>query len=256
MTKKAMTETPKRKRAGTTKTTQRPHPLDEDLYPPFEGFPEEGIKLLQRLKRNNTRIWFQAHKSAYEEYVRFPMQCLIAGLRRELGEEIPEIDFNPKGSIFRIYRDTRFSRDKTPYKTNIAASFRLRGGGGPIENPGLYVGIEPGEVFIGGGLYMPSGDQLKKIRKAIVDDAEAFLAIVRSRQFRGALGGIQGDVLQRAPLGYDPDHPLIEHLKHKQFYVGVESGHEPALKPAFQGTVVRVFRQCMPFIRWLSAAVR
>jgi len=239
----------------TTKQKQRTHPLDEDLFPPFEGFPEEGIKLMQRLKRNNTRIWFQAHKAEHEEYVRFPMQCLIAGLRRDLGEEIPEIDFNPRGSIFRIYRDTRFSKDKTPYKTNIAASFRPRGTQGPIENPGLYVGIEPGEIFIGGGLYMPSGDQVKKIRKRIVDDPETFLAIVKSRQFRSAFGGIQGETLQRAPLGYAPDHPLIEHLKHKQFYIGVESGHEPALKPAFQNTVARVFRQCMPFIRWLTAAV-
>ena len=236
------------------KQTQRTHPLDEDLFPPFEGFPEAGIRLLQRLKRNNTREWFQAHKGEYEESVRFPMQCLIAGLRRDLGEEIPEIDFNPKGSIFRIYRDTRFSKDKTPYKTNIAASFRLRVPGGPIEHPGLYVGVEPGEIFIGGGLYLPSGDQLKRIRKAIVDNPEPFLAIVRSRQFRTAFGGIQGEKLSRAPLGYAPEHPLIEHLKHKQFYVGVESGHEPALKPAFQGTVARVFRQCMPFIRWLTAA--
>jgi len=254
MSTKSTTAKPAASKAAATKGTHRSHPLDEELFPPFEGFPQEGIKLLQRLKRNNTRDWFQAHKAEHEEYVRFPMQCLIAGLRRDLGEEIPEIDFNPKGSIFRIYRDTRFSKDKTPYKTNIAASFRLRGTQGPIENPGLYVGIEPGEIFIGGGLYLPSGDQLKKIRKRIVNDADQFLAIVTSRQFRSSLGGIQGDTLQRAPLGYAPDHPLIEHLKHKQFYVGVESGHEPALKPDFQKTVARVFRQCMPFIRWLTAA--
>jgi putative ABC transport system substrate-binding protein len=98
------------------------------------------------------------------------------------------------------------------------------------------VGIEPGEIFIGGGLYLPTGDQLKKIRKAIVDDPEPFLSIVNSRQFRKAFGGIEGEKLQRAPLGYAPDHPLIEHLKHKQFYVGVESGPEPALKAASDAT--------------------
>ena len=238
----------------TQRTQGRPHPLDEDVFPPFEGFPEEGIRFLQRLKRNNSRTWFQAHKPEYEERVRFPMQCLIAGLRRELGEEIPEIDFNPRGSIFRIYRDTRFSKDKTPYKTNIAASFRLRGTQGPIENPGLYVGIEPGEIFIGGGLYLPSGDQLKKIRKSIVDDPDEFLSIVKSRPFRATLGGILGDTLQRAPLGYAPDHPMIEYLKLKQFYVGVESGHEPALKASFLTTVARVFRSCLPFVRWLKEA--
>jgi uncharacterized protein (TIGR02453 family) len=239
----------------SARRTERTHPLDDDQFPPFEGFPEEGIRFLQRLKRNNTRAWFQAHQREYEECVRFPMQCLIQGLRRDLGAEIPEIEFSPKTSIFRIYRDTRFSKDKTPYKTNIAASFRLRGTRGPTENPGLYVGIEPGEIFIGGGLYMPSGDQLKKIRKAIVDDPGEFLAIVTGRPFRSTFGGILGETLARAPLGYPPDHPLIEHLRHKQFYVGIESGHEPALRPAFQGTVARAFRRSMPFIRWLAAAV-
>jgi uncharacterized protein (TIGR02453 family) len=233
----------------------RPHPLDENQYPPFEGFPEEGIRLLQRLKRNNTRSWFQAHKAEYEGTVRFPMQCLIAGLRRDLGADIPEIDFNPRGSIFRIYRDTRFSKDKTPYKTNIAASFRLRGTQGPIENPGLYVGIEPGEIFMGGGLYMPSGDQLKKIRKRIVDDPDSYLAIIGDRRFRAAFDGVLGETLRRAPQGYPPNHPMIEHLKHKQFYIGVESGHEPALRPGFQRTVAQRFRQCMPFIRWLHSTV-
>lgn len=233
----------------------RPHPLDEDQYPPFEGFPAEGIQLLRRLKRNNTRAWFQEHKSEYEESVRFPMQCLIAGLRRELSGEIPEIEFSPKGSIFRIYRDTRFSKDKTPYKTNIAASFRLRGTQGPIENPGLYVGIEPGEIFIGGGLYMPSGDQVKRIRKRIAAEPKEYLAIVGGRRFRATFGGVLGDTLQRAPLGYPPDHPMIEHLRHKQYFIGVESGHEPALKAAFQGKVAQTFRECMPFIRWLAATV-
>ena len=226
-------------------------PIDEDLFPPFEGFPREGIRFLERLKRNNNRPWFQKRKADYEEYVRFPMQCLIASLAQRMADSAPEIEFNPKKSIFRIYRDVRFSNNKAPYKTNIAASFQLRGVRAPTEAPGLYVGIEPGEIYVGGGLYMPSGDQLKAIRKSMVDRPDEFLALVENRRFKRRLGGIQGDRLQKAPLGYPKDHPMIKHLRHKQFYVGIERGHAPCLKPSFLDLVAGVFEDTMPLVRWL-----
>ena len=127
------------------------HPLDDlELYPPFEGFPPEGIAFLRRLKKNNTRPWFQRHRDEYEELVRFPMQCLVASLARQMADQAPEFAFDPRTSIFRIYRDVRFSKNKAPYKTNIAASFDYRGKGSPTETPGLYVGIEPGETTADG----------------------------------------------------------------------------------------------------------
>lgn len=225
--------------------------LEEDFFPPFEGFPKQGIEFLKRLKRNNNRPWFQRHKHEYEEHVRFPMQCLIATLAQKMIDSVPEIEFNPRKSIYRIYRDVRFSKNKAPYKTNIAASFEPRGRKQPTETPGLYLGIEPGEIFIGGGLYMPTGEQLKAIRHAIAHQPEEFLAVVTSKRFKKEFGEIEGEKLQKAPLGYPKDHPMIEHLRYKQFYVGKILDHSPCLKPDFVDTVAAVFADTMPLVRWL-----
>ena len=232
-----------------------PH-LDDILYPPFTGFPKSGLGFLRRLKKNNNRPWFQDHRGEYEENVRFPMQCLVAGLAVRLHDDAPEIEFNPKKSIFRIYRDTRFSKNKTPYKTNIAAWFQVRGTKGDSETPGLYVGVGTDEVFAGGGLYMPSGEQLKAIRKSIAENPEGYLQVVRSPRFRKKFGGIQGSVLSRAPLGYPRDHPMIEHLRHKQFFAGVELDEKAVYAPKFLETVAGVFADTMPLLRWLVRAVR
>jgi uncharacterized protein (TIGR02453 family) len=229
--------------------------LDDILYPPFTGFPKSGLGFLRRLKKNNNRPWFQEHRGEYEEDVRFPMQCLVAGLAVRLHDDAPEIEFNPKKSIFRIYRDTRFSKNKTPYKTNIAAWFQLRGTKGDSETPGLYVGVGTEEVFAGGGLYMPSGEQLKAIRRSIAEDPEGYLQVVRSPRFRKKFGGIQGAVLSRAPLGYPPDHPMIEHLRHKQFFAGVELDEKAVYAPKFLETVAGVFADTMPLLRWLARAI-
>jgi uncharacterized protein (TIGR02453 family) len=229
--------------------------LDETLYPPFAGFPPEAMKFFLRLKRNNHRTWFQGHRDEYDEFVRFPMQCLIASLGSRMREVAPEFQFHPTRSIFRIYRDVRFSKDKSPYKTNIAASFSIRGRKDPTGAPGLYVGIEPGEIFIGGGLYMPSGPQLKSIRASIAGRPEEYLEIVRDAKFRRMFKEVLGDRLSRAPLGYPPDHPMIEHLKLKQFYVGKTLGDEVCRSPRFADTVASVLTGCLPLVRWLDRAV-
>ncbi|HTY57914.1 MAG TPA: DUF2461 domain-containing protein [Bacteroidota bacterium] len=230
-------------------------PLEDFLYPPFAGFPRSGLAFLHRLKKNNNRPWFQARKAEYQENVRFPMECLIAGLAARLHDDVPEVEFNPRKSIFRIYRDTRFSKNKTPYKTNVAAWFGLRSMKGNTESPGLYVGVGTDEVWIGGGLYMPTGEQLKAIRRSIADSPDEYLAVVRSPRFRKKLGGIQGEMLSRAPLGYRPDHPMIEHLRHKQFFAGVELDERACTAPRFLETVAVVFTDTMPLVRWLARAV-
>ncbi len=230
-------------------------PIDEELFPPFNGFPREGIRFLEKLKRNNNRPWFDKRKSEYEDLVKFPMQCLIASLVPRMAEIAPEIELHPRRSIFRIYRDVRFSKNKSPYKTNIAASFQYRGLKAPTELPGLYIGIEPGEIYVGGGLYLPTGDQLKAIRKAIVDQPDEFLAVVTNKRFRQQLGGLEGEKLLKAPLGYPKDHPMIEYLRYKQFFAGKEMGHEPCLKASFVDVVCRAFADTMPLVRWLHKAV-
>lgn len=231
------------------------HPLEEEMYPPFTGFPPESLAFLKRLKRNNNREWFQKHRQEYEDSVRFPMECLIASLGPRMQEAAPDFEFHPRRSIFRIYRDTRFSNDKTPYKTNIAASFEPRGKKRPTEHPGLYVGIEIGEIFIGGGLYMPSGDQLKAIRKSIAGRPDDYLAVVQEPAFKRMFGHVMGEKLQKAPLGYPKDHPMIEHLRLKQFYVGKILEEDECLKPKFLDTVTRVLIQTMPLVQWLRKAV-
>ena len=230
--------------------------MEDLLYPPFAGFPPEALSFFRRLKRNNNRPWFQKHKDEYEENVRFPMQCLIASLGPRMADVAPDFDFNPKKSIFRIYRDTRFSNNKTPYKTNIAAYFQARGKKSPAERPGLYVGIELGEIFIGGGLYMPSGEQLKSIRKSIAEHPDDYLSVIEDPAFTKMFGEVMGDKLVKAPLGYPKDHPMIVHLRLKQFFVGKEFGEEECLKPRFVDTVAKYFAGTMPMVRWLEKALK
>ncbi len=231
------------------------HPLEEMMYPPFSGFPREGITFLQRLKKNNNRPWFQKHKEEYEELVRFPMECLIASLGPLMTGTAPEFEFQPRRSIFRIYRDVRFSKNKAPYKTNIAASFEVRGNKSRTERPGFYLGIEPGEIFIGGGVYMPAGDQLKGIRQSIVEHPEDFLQIIEDPAFKKMFKEIMGERLQKAPLGYPKDHPMIEHLRLKQFFVGRIMNDTACLRPRFVTTVAEVLHTALPFVRWLQRVV-
>lgn len=230
------------------------HPLEELAYPPFAGFTPETFSFLRRLKRNNNRPWFARHKAEYEELVRFPMECLIASLRPRMMDAAPGFEFHPRKSIFRVYRDTRFSNDKTPYKTNIAANFKALGPKSPTGAPGLYVGVELDEIFIGGGIYMPDSAQLKSIRSYIAARPGELTEVLEDTSFRKVLGEILGDRLQKAPLGYPKDHPMIDQLRLKQFYVGVELDPKECLKPRFLETVVRVFTASMPFMRWLQKA--
>lgn len=230
--------------------------MDIEMYPPFKGFPKEGIEYLRRLKRNNNRPWFEKHKDEYEADVKFPMQCFIASLHPYFESFAPEFDVNPKRSLFRIYRDIRFSKDKTPYKTHVAAHFVLRGKPKGIEGSGYYLQIEPGEIFIGGGIYIPDGDQMKKIRRAISDRQKEFLNIVRNRDFTKRFGAVDGEKLRRVPQGFDQDHPLGEWLKLKQFFVGVEWKEEKCLRALFVKEVAQVFETASPLVGFLNDAMK
>ena len=228
---------------------------DMGFFPPFEGFPGDGIDFMKRLKRNNNRPWFEKHKEEYEAFVKLPMQSLIVALQPHFERFAPEFDAHPKKSLFRIYRDVRFSKDKTPYKTHVAAHFVLRGKPKGVEGSGYYLHIEPGEVFIGGGIYMPDGDQLKKIRKATAGQPERFLSILQQRQFKKTFKRLQGEKLQRVPQGYEPDHPMAEWLKYKQFFVWVEWAEARSLKEKFAGDVAEVFEAATPLVRFLNEAM-
>lgn len=230
-------------------------PLDLELYPPFEGFPKEGLRFLKKLKRNNNRTWFENHKHEYEELLKLPMQSFIFSLQPQFGAFAPEFDLSPKRSIFRIYRDIRFSNDKTPYKTHIAAHFVPRGKEKGFVGSGYYFHIEPGEVFIGGGIYMPDADQLKGIRNAVAQHSEEFLSILSNRKFKKRFGKLEGNKLQRIPKGYDESHPMAEWLKLKQFFVGVSLPESACYRASLVDTIAAISNDAAPFVKFLNRAV-
>ncbi len=232
---------------------KHPSDLDLDIFPPFEKFPRDGIRFLRRLKTNNNREWFGLHKSEYEDFVKLPMQALIATLRPLVARFAPEIELNPRRSMFRIYRDIRFSRDKSPYKTHVAAVFHPKGHW--EQSAGYYLHLEPGRIYVGGGIYMPDGSQLKKIRASIAGRPEEFLGIVQDRKFVRQFGSIEGEKLQRVPMGYPADHPMGEWLKHKSCYTGVEWKENDCYREDFIRRVAGVYRDLLPFIRFLNQSL-
>jgi len=227
--------------------------IDVELYPPFEGFPREGIRFLKQLKKNNNRSWFAAHKSEYETFVKLPFQSLIAALRVEFAKFAPEIEVHPKRSMFRIHRDIRFSRNKAPYKTHVAAVFHPKGHW--QEGAGYYLHLEPGEIYIGGGIYMPPNRQLRAIRRAIAERSEEFLRIIEAASFRRRFTEIEGDKLQRVPQGFDSNHPMADWLKFKWLYAGVTWPEEKCLTSDFPIEAAKLYRQVTPLVRFLNSAI-
>lgn len=230
-------------------------PDDLEFFPPFDGFPKEGIQFLKALKKNNNRPWFEKHKEEYERYLKLPMQSLIVALQPHFARFAPEFELHPRHSMFRIYRDIRFSKDKRPYKMHVAAHFVLRGKLKGVEGSGYYLHIEPGEVFVGAGIYMPDGDQLKKIRKAIALNAEEFLSIVEKRKFKKKFGKLEGEKLQRVPVGYDANHPMADWLRYKQFFVWVSWPESKCHSENFVNEVMEVFEETTPLVRFLNRAM-
>src|SRR5438034_3717990 len=153
----------------------------------FPGLPNEGLQFLRSLKRNNNREWFQKHMSIYETRVRQPMECLVTAMATEFEQFAPEMVASPKVSAYRIYRDIRFSKDKSPYKTHVAAVFP-RSGLGKHEGAGYYLHVAPTELLIGGGLYMPLPEDLTAIRSHIAENAETITGIMQGSQFFRMLG--------------------------------------------------------------------
>ncbi len=212
-------------------------------------FPPQALRFFRQLKRNNNRDWFLANKHVYEQKVKAPMSELIIALGRQMQPHAPEISFDPARAIFRIYRDTRFSADKTPYKTNIAAVFRSRG---RREGAGLYFSISPSEVEIAGGVYMPDPAVLLAIRHHIADHYRKFRSIVEAPEFRRLFGKLWGEQLTRTPKGFASDHPAADLLRYKNFLADAVRPAKLAESPKLLGELVKLFRGMMPLIRFLN----
>ena len=214
-------------------------------------FTPKTLSFLRALKRNNDREWFRARKDQYEQHVRGPMVQLLARLSADFARFAPELVAEPRVSLYRIYRDTRFSSDKTPLKTHVSAHFPSRAFP-RSEGAGLYLEIAPQSVWIGGGLYMPSAADLHAIRAHIAATHPKLRRTVRARPFRAAVGELGGEQLSRVPRGYLKDHPAADYLRYRQFLAGTEYDAAFATSPKFYPELLRVFRAVLPLVRFLN----
>src|SRR2546425_5942363 len=214
-------------------------------------FTSESLRFLRALKRNNRRDWFNAHRDDYEAHVRQPMTTIVTRLADDFRDFGPEFVANPKTSMYRIYRDVRFSENKAPYKTHVAANFPTRGLP-KHEGAGLYFHVSPDEVWIGGGMYAPPQPQLHAVREHIAKNSSRLRTLVESPAFRHDVGTLEGERLRRVPRGFAKDHEAAEYLKFRQFLAGREFPASFATSPKFHGGVLSVFRRVAPFCRFLN----
>jgi uncharacterized protein (TIGR02453 family) len=210
------------------------------------------LDFLKKLKRNNNREWFSGNKHLYED-ARYDFEVFLA----QLIERISEFDESvsgvlPKDCMFRIYKDIRFSKDKTPYKTNFGAS--INRGGRKINTAGYYFHIEPGECMLAGGRYMPSPEDLLKIRNHIAANYREYNRIISHKDYKKYFGGVWGDKLKTAPKGFPKDHPAIEHLKLKSFIAYHNFPDEKLLAKNLLGYSEKVFKAMKPFLDFLRRA--
>jgi len=222
----------------------------------FTGFPEECILFLQNLGQNNNRDWFNQNKPLYESEVREPALTFIEAMSPELRRISPHFRAIPKkvgGSLMRVYRDTRFSKDKTPYKTNLGIHFRHERGK-DVHAPGFYLHIEPGACFLGSGIWRPDSATLSVLRDFIVDNPASWKSARNHKGFKASFQ-LEGESLKRPPRGYPPDHPLIEDLKRKDFIARSPLDETQIVKPNFHKLVARRFKQADSFMRYLCTAL-
>jgi uncharacterized protein (TIGR02453 family) len=210
-------------------------------------------RYLAGLEAHNEKAWFEANRAEYQA-LRYGFTAFVGELIARVAEWDDSVRWvDPKDCLFRIYRDVRFSREKTPYKTTFAASISDRGRKG--EGPGYYVQVDArGELFAGGGIYMPSPDQLGRIRDHVVEHPEAVDALLAAPGFADMFGGFQDERLKRAPRGYSEQLPHIDLIKQKHFYVARERDVSEGAPDALEWTV-ETFRTMEPLFAWLRDAI-
>jgi uncharacterized protein (TIGR02453 family) len=214
-------------------------------------FTADTLSFLRRLKRNNRREWFNGHREEYERHVRQPMIAVIERLAIDFRSFAPELVASPKLSLYRIHRDTRFSANKTPYKTHVAAVFPCRGLP-KHEGAGMYFHASPDGVWAGGGMWAPQTPQLQAVREHIASNSRRLRAIILAPAFRRAVGSLEGERLQRVPRGFPKDHEAAEYLKYRQFLAGTEFPAKFATSPTFYKGLLGVFRHIAPLVRFLN----
>lgn len=218
-------------------------------------FTPKSLTFLRALKRNtHDREWFKARKDDFEAHVRGPMIALVEQIAVDAAAFAPDLIATPKASLYRQYRDTRFSEDKTPLKNYIAANFPTR----PLtrgDGAGLYVQLDAKEAWIGGGLYHAPMPTLRAVREHLAGNLTRFRAIVESPAFRRRAGALEGDRLQRVPRGFPADHPAAEYLKMKDLVVLKAFPVALATTPKFYTTLIGMFEVLAPMIRFINEPI-
>lgn len=222
----------------------------------FNGFPKDFFKFFTELKDNNNRDWFAANKPRYVDSVVTPMTEFIVAIGPHLKRISRFYRADPKphgGSMFRIYRDARFSKDKTPYKTHAACHFRHQAGR-DAHAPGFYVHIETDGIHFGGGIWSPPSKQLGMIRDFIADNPAAWEKLLKSKAIIDA-GGIRGDSLKRPPRGFDADARHIDDIKRKSFFVMSQAEADLALRAELVDEAVKAFRSAAKLNHFITDAI-
>jgi uncharacterized protein (TIGR02453 family) len=216
---------------------------------------KDTLDFLKKLAKNNNRDWFQANKKSFD-VAQDNMTAFAGYLIGEIGRfDRAVAGLDPKSCVFRIYRDVRFSKDKSPYKVNLGAY--LAPGGRKSMLPGYYFHLQPGASFIAGGTHMPDGGECLKIRNAIAKNTAEFLKIVEKKSYVDVFGRMSGDSLKSAPKGFDPDHKAVEYLKLKEFMAWTELKNDKALlDPAFPKQLVKLTQEMYPLVAFLRKALK
>lgn len=221
----------------------------------FPGFPPEARRFLRDLAANNDRDWFKAHKPDYDAFVRRPLLALVGELGTALMEHSPGYVCDPRRSVYRIYRDVRFSKNKAPYKTHAAAVFPPLG----LERhagAGFYFHFSAEELLVGGGVYAPGSGELRSIRRQIAEDPAELREILGAAAFRKAFGDLEGQQLKRVPQGFPKDHPAADLLVFKQFLAGTELPAAEIEKRTAAALIDRHFRAISPLLAYLNRPLR
>ena len=230
----------------------------------FEGFSPAAIQFLVDLAANNERPWFQARKAEYERLLKAPLEALCVALGETFARRGIPLSADPARSPFRIYRDVRFSKDKSPYKTHVAASFGWAGdrneapGRAHVENvhaSGGYFHLQPGEIYVGGGVWHPEPSWLKGFRDRVVGDHDTFRAIVEAPAFRAMFGSVgdDGESLKRVPSGYPADHPAADLLRKKNVTFGRRLADTDVMSPDLPSVIAETFATGTPLLRYLAS---
>ena len=217
----------------------------------FEGFPPEAMSFFRGLARNNRREWFQPRKELFDQHVKEPMLNLVTAINGELARFAPDYVTEPSKAIFRIYRDTRFSHDKTPYKDHIAASFGPRG----LQKKGagsFFFSVNHKEIEIAGGVYHPSSEAMLTIRTHISGTHKEFRRLLANRKLRGLLGELKGAALSRVPKGFEATHPAADLIKHKDWILFDSIDPVLATSPGLVDALVARFRAVAPVLDYLN----